>query len=413
MINGKNNNIFIWSDDWYIENDTAWFVSGKNNILFCLDLNKKECKYAVKIPDINSGKIRCNPRCIKYGGNIFCMPDFGNSIWVYDIHLKNFSEISVNNPEQVKLGLFWVWKYNDSIFVVSYGLRKIIEINIDVKRIKESYNICKEGLITDSIKFGNSIYSLSDDGKIYQFDIGEKNMVSYVLPNIGRKFYAFSFDGENFWMGGYRKEIYVWDKDEDSIKVIDNFPNDFGIYNFGVDSDGRPDFITEEYDEPTFEYIIIAGEYVWFIPFVSNRIVYVNKYSYELNVLEIKEEVETKYSILKSELKQKYVLEYVTDERYIGLFSAKNRCILEIDAKLLKYRFYNLKFSDKCLQECAVIFKNMFRERFAFERDLYREVLLSNCHLLSSKDKNSVGNKIYRELISDSSSCSMNHQKNI
>lgn len=395
----ENNNIFMWSDGWYIENDKAWFVSAEQNILFGLNMKKGECEYAMNIPVLNSQKFRLNPRCLKYGSNIFCIPDKGRSIWIYNIDNDNFLEISINISDEVRLWIYFSMIYDSKIYAVSFGIGKIIEIDAEKKKITNYYELCKEGLIPDSIRNGTEIYSLSESGNVYCFDIKTKRVMSYMLPDIGRKFYGLGFDGKNFWLGGFRKEIYVWDKDRDTIKVIDNFPKDFGVYNFGIDSDGRPDCFTEEYDEPTFLYLVTIGEFIWFIPYLTNKVVYVNKYSYELDVLEIKEEEETQDSILNNELKQKYVLEYVTDERYIGLFSAKNRCILEIDTKLLKYRWYYLKFSDKCLQDCAVISKNIFREKSAFDRDVFKSVFLSKHHLLSNMNGNNVGNKIYHELI--------------
>ena len=33
---------YIWSDNWCLDDDRVWFIAGAINILFCLDLNKKE-----------------------------------------------------------------------------------------------------------------------------------------------------------------------------------------------------------------------------------------------------------------------------------------------------------------------------------------------------------------------------------
>ena len=38
------NTFFPWSDNWYIENDKAWCIDGERNLLYCIDLDLKECK---------------------------------------------------------------------------------------------------------------------------------------------------------------------------------------------------------------------------------------------------------------------------------------------------------------------------------------------------------------------------------
>ena len=62
---GKNCSSFFWSDNWHIENGKAWFVDGERNVLFCLNLEKKECEYIKEIPDSDKNTFRLNPKCMK------------------------------------------------------------------------------------------------------------------------------------------------------------------------------------------------------------------------------------------------------------------------------------------------------------------------------------------------------------
>ena len=75
---------FIWSDNWCIADDKAWFVTGEQDILFCLDRKTKNTILAKEIPERNNS-FRLHPKCIKYGEMIFCLPDMGENIWCYNI----------------------------------------------------------------------------------------------------------------------------------------------------------------------------------------------------------------------------------------------------------------------------------------------------------------------------------------
>ena len=78
----------------------------------------------------------------------------------------------------------------------------------------------------------------------------------------------------------------------------------------------------KEYELPAFLFSVVAGDYVWFIPFQTNKIMYADKKTCQLHVFEADGENETKQSLLgRIALGSKYILEYVRENRYIGLFS--------------------------------------------------------------------------------------------
>ena len=123
---------------------------------------------------------------------------------------------------------------------------------------------------------------------------------------------------------------------------------------------------------PTFLYSIMVGEYVWFIPYTTNKIIYINKKNYKLYSFEIEDENETRDTLLANLLHHKYLLEYVKDNRFIGLYSLKNNRILEIDAKELNYKWKDYTFSDKSLTQCCEINNNkLCREGDSLERLVY------------------------------------------
>lgn len=395
----------IWADNQWIEDYSTWFVWGKENILCHFDSKTDDCELLTQIPDTLHSKFRLTPFCMKYHDDIYCMPGYGKSIWIYNTISRKFDEIYINGSDGVILNMRDFWEYENKIYVVSNGLGQIVEIDPVVKKIENYYRLCNEGSISKSVKVGTKIYGLfCEIGYVYQFDLKTKEIIMYKIPDIGRKFSTFCFDGKKFWLGGFRKEIYVWDKNTNNILTINGFPKEFGIYDFSKETDGIADCITDEYKKSTFAYSTVVEEKVWFIPYCTNKIIYVNKHTYQLYVFEIDEERETKESILeRSTLGYKYLLNYVKDDRYIGIYSLKNQCILEIDSVELKYEYkqFDYHISDIYVKEYADLLNNIFYEGDVWSREICNRMIQmkdNNIHNIRSK---SVGSDIYKKIAYD------------
>ena len=404
----NNDDLFIWGDNWWIESDRAWFVWGMENILLCIDLITRKCESAVCIPDDNPKKFRLTPYCIKYDKYIFCLPGLGESIWVYDLEDQYFSKIDIDNPNKGQMGFeFWVWE--DKLFAVSTGeLRKILEINIVQKKIDNYYTICEEGRLARSVMVNNAIYILSaESNMVYQFDLKTKAIKTHTLPDIDGKLWTICFDGEEFWLSGFQKEVYVWNPNTNMINLITNFPKGFGVYDFTKETTtGEVDCVSEKYEYHVFNFSVAAGNRIWFIPYNANKILYADKGMHELHSFEIDEENETKESIMaRTSLGYKYLLGYLKDDRYLGLFSIKNNCMLEIDTVEMRYAYkrydYCTGIDDNCLKEYAKQRGSIFYEANLWHRSVYKELI----SVMDSESRNisecDIGKDIYKKISTD------------
>lgn len=396
---------FIWSDNWWIENDNVWFVGGMSNILFHINLNTGECDEAIDIPDPDTCKFRLTPICLKYGKDVFCIPGSGRCIWVYNLDSKDFTRIGIDKPECLQLRI-QVWIRGNVLFVVSENWNKIMEVSISQKQIINYYTICEKDSVQQSVIVDDFIYMVSSDlGKIYRFDLCTKTTDVYELPFGEKKLFTICFDGKKFWLSGYQKELYIWDKENNSLVTVNSFPQNFGVYDFSKKTDGVVDCGTSSYEFSAFLYSVMVGKYIWLIPRQTNKIIYIDKGNYVLSAFEIPEEDETRESILrrgKYGFGFKYLLEYVRDDRYIGLFSVKNNRILEIDAKELKYQWKDYCFTDECLQQCDKIFQGVYYEGYDVLFDhIYRKELLAAYHKHNSINTDSIGMEIYGRLVKE------------
>ena len=278
-------NDFIWSDNWWIEGTIAWFVDGQQNMLFQLDLESKSCKLLAAIPSSNLDRFRINPKCIKYEECIYCMPTYGDCIWVYNIVNSEFNKINIVNKEQVPLGINNFWLFEKNIYAVSTGLKKIVRIDL-VSRKTEYYDITvnKNEVISLSTKVGEKIYIVSAKSNVvYVFDMLSFNVSMKVVSNINSRLRTICYDGDKFWLSGYCNEIYIWRENDDKATILTNLPRNLKKYNFSDDNKEILEY-SAEYDMPLFIDSIQIGDNVWFIPFQMNDIIYINKNTYEIKV---------------------------------------------------------------------------------------------------------------------------------
>ncbi len=409
---GKRCSSFFWSDNWYIESGKAWFVDGERNVLFCLNLEKKECEYIKEIPDPNKDTFRLNPKCMKCNNDIFCMPDMGSCIWVYHIEKSQFTSIAVDNPNGVRLSIRDFWKCNNKIFAISVGLKQIIEISIEEKRIENYYDLdtAENDSIGAGIKVGNCLYIVSMvSNKIYQFDLITKKTEVFTVPNVDGAFGSICFDGDKFWLSGYRREVYAWNREKNEVKVIDQFPEQFGIYNFKDKEVNKLDCKASVYDVPVFIQSVAAETHVWFIPFQTNKILYIDKNTYEVRAFEMEtEDEEEGIPIDREFLKAKYILEYVDEKRYIGLFSLKNNCIVEIDAGVKKETRKKYLLSKSCLMKMMQLYEkrgHIMQEKSDMDERIYCAGIVNWIEYIRMGMGEKTGMKIYEKIAMEEKNC--------
>ena len=200
-----------------------------------------------------------------------------------------------------------------------------------------------------------------------------------------------SVDKEKVWLTGYNREIYIWNQVKNEIKSLRNLPSDFGIYNFNGKKRNLLDCRIKEYDTFTFLENIDAGGYIWYIPFQTNQILYVNKDTNEINVFEIKEEEENEETIKNRKMDCKYVLQYVYEDRYIGLYSIKNEIVFEIDTKTLEVKKRIITMDTESLEKKLDGW--ILNESFSAEQTLYGKLIGKSMEHVSKKEM--VGEKIF------------------
>ena len=394
---------FPWSDNWWIEQGKAWFCGGKIGALFCVDMNTEQCNMVAQIPECELFSFRKYSYCIKYKNTVFCMPSMGNCIWCYDVESSEWESIEVENNSQIFICISSYKRDNEKMYFWDEE-GKISETDFINKTSKTKCYIPKriDEEIGEYVVLKDTLYCILGK-QVFCINLDNEEIGSYDISAAKTGLYTICYDGVNFWLSGFCKEIYVWNPEQGIVKVITEFPSRFGIYNFNGQKKSLVDCDSFTNDEfPFFLSSAALGKYVWFIPFQTNTILYINKETYEVFELEIEGEIETQESLKKRDLANKYLIEYIREERYIGLYSIKNHLIFEIDTVELCVRKKDYRLSEKAILAMAKADISYYGQRIFWEKRKKDATLFSV--LLNSNDEEqkdvsqNIGNLIYRTL---------------
>lgn len=395
---------FMLSDNWWIEGEKAWFCAGKINALFCVDLNSQQCKFVAQIPVEHVKAPAVYSYCIKYGEIVFCLPSFGIYIWCYDLKRNDWDRIEIENEYQTLMCLLTCTQNDNQVWFLNAG-GNIFGVNFQSRIVEQTYHIppYKNEINGEYILQQNKLYCVSEK-KIYCIDISTSNIITYDVDGVKTGLLTICYDGTNFWLSGLQKEIYVWNPERGVVKEITEFPKQLGIYKFDSDASFLIDY---DLDSNNAEEVLLyttsipLGRYIWYIPWQANYIVYIDRENFEVSLLEVEEEQETKES-LNREITAKYALEYIRENRYIGLYSYKNHGIFEIDTIELDVKRKHYRLCSDAILPIAQILngcagKGLFSESREYERLFYRESIQSNS-VGTRKQFQNIGSSIYRTL---------------
>ncbi len=396
--------IFPWSDSWWLEKDKAWFCAGNIGALFCVDMVSERCQLVAWIPERNAQNFRLYSYCAKFGDIVFCIANLAHCIWCYDIKKEAWKKIEVGNMNELIMCMHAHKGKNDQIWLLEDGTGNIFQLDLKRQAIKVEqeyqYGCHKNMEFYEYTIVEDSIYRV---GECKIFGMSKSCISVYEIEEAKAGLCTICYDGQNFWMSGFCKEIYIWNPKQGMIKVITEFPEQFGYYHFAKDEMPVVDCDSfRSIDFPFFMNSIPMNRYIWFIPFCSDEIVYIDKENYEVHLLEIEEERETKESIHNHIMPHKYLVQYIRENRYIGLYSLRNALIFEIDTIELRVIKRNYKLTGATMLSILNVAEGYHNEKILKEGrkmdDLYFSEMLKAKNSKIRNQIDSVGEKIYHLL---------------
>ncbi len=392
------------SDNWWIEDGKAWFCSEELCALFCMDLHSQTCEFVSQIPGCNIWSYGFYTYCIKYENMVFCIPKLGENIWIYNLESELWEKMKMANGCQM-LFCARTYRKNDSMIWLLNSSGNVFEVNLKKRAAQNVYNIltCKNQLIGEYVRVGDRLYCVS--GKcVYCIDVRNYSTITYEMPDVKMGLLTICYDGIDFWLSSLSNEIYVWNPKSGILKVIVDFSQWSGKNNIV----GERCFLMEDhlyFDEIDellhFTTSISAGKYIWYMPWLTNQIIYIDKRNYEIFSLDINGEAGTEAN-LRMDRTAKYLAAYILEDRYIGIYSYKSRKLFEIDTTALcvREKTYTLNEDFVLKATKAMVAYNeqkILNERVELEQRLFI-MLLDKNESAERKNIKNIGRLIYQSI---------------
>lgn len=338
---------YVYSDNWWPENDKLYICDSCFAAVFCVDIPTKQCEWLACIPDCKRIGFRLNSFCRKYKEKIVCFPYDEKYICFYDIGKGSWTKMEVGFAGRLMVCMDNRDTGNVKIWLMEHTGRKIFQVNIEKEIVEKEYIVpLNKHAFTGQYVFVQDCLYCAAGNEIYCINLWNGNMSTYQIAEEGEELYTICHDGHNFWLSGGWEKIYVWNTEEGIVQIIADFIEETSV-------PGRESSFLVN-NVPLFGASMLVGKYVWYIPLQSNApIIYIDKDNYRVETLEIDAERETKEEIAKRKNAFKYAFEYIRQNRYIGLYSCKNRLFFEIDTVELSVKYRSFWIDDKTVVTIA------------------------------------------------------------
>ncbi|MCM1251241.1 MAG: hypothetical protein NC321_00305 [Clostridium sp.] len=393
----------LWCDRMACDDSGAWMMGVNINALFYVDFSTKKYEFITDFPDVPIMAFRVNQYCMKIGDEIYLFPDFGECIWVYHLVDKKLSKIALDNPNKVRFIIGMACRCGDNIYAFSAGLEQIIEINIIKKTVTGIYSISayiqsqKLGITRISSEVcvvNNNIYfTIPAQNLICEFSTVTKRITEF---NIKYDIMAqtICYDGDDFWITGQTKEVIRWNKERNEVVSVYNMPASIGQEQFEVENEKAFENIEDiRCKNPLFRWSVKIKDKIWFIPYAANKIVCINKNTYEVNVCDMESEYADEGIWYRDNC-----FDCVFRERYIILYSYKRRQYLLIDTDTNIMQLVDIilekesaeRFAQKCQEKNETLIE--------YDKDDILDIIqhLENCS--PKRKENNVGHHIWEKI---------------
>ena len=356
-----------------VSNDKAWVISGEDNFLYKIDLDKWEATYVEAVQSDKEDIWRGNYVGLEYENKLICIPDRSDRIGIYDLVNEKMEYIQMPQNITTRWNITAHILDGDTLYLFSQTKNMVLKVDLRSYSIEICDCIEKEKSIVSVLAKEKEFWFLLQEGKLYLY---KYNVISRKVDKIfiaEERYEVMCCDGDNVWFSGKKKKVLFWNGQSNHTKEIDLSAIDICEYN--IVAPKKENYVTtreEEFHYKLFYKLCVCGEYVWFFPFQTNHVIRVNRKNYfvEKIVLENEtENVDTLQRRINGLNQYKLFWEMVDNEGDLFVYSFKNQVHYKID--ILTGCVKEIKPQIKVLNEetaRAMLLEKgkMFRERMDF-----------------------------------------------
>lgn len=320
----------------YQENDDIWFVGNEYSLVFQANIRDCTIKKIIRIEENalrHSGQYR---KLVKIEKKIVILPSGHNKIVIYNMENDKFSAVYLR--EKTSPSMSYVTE-EEKLYIINNT--EIIVLDIKHEKVEEYISIPyrDDMLNVMALKFeGHIMIPLVYENQILDFTISEKQFTRLQLECDANGFVAGMLDGTDVWLAGCNGNIVKWNYINRKCILYDKLPEDFESFDYDKDGNFMP-WEKGWRQGVCFKYwysCILVDDKIWFLPFLSNSLLYIDKKTNVIHKYPFENEFETE-TTMKTHRCLKFLLIGVQEERYIKIYSVKRNIIYSIDAVTLNY----------------------------------------------------------------------------
>ncbi len=306
----------LWSLEYFLEKDRAWFMDFHTNNLYMWDLESGELSWIDCFPS-DELCFKSHPICAKWQNKVFVFPDFGENVWVYHMTEKNFSKILIGKRRANRYGSSSPFVQGEDIWFPVLEAR-ILHINARTHQCEwfQIDRAAKDCICNETVyKNGHMYLASAQDSILYIFDMEGHSCESYCIEELDGGIAAVCDAGKDIWLSDCTGKIACWDIALRQITRTTVLP-----------------FHSLLTSGPKMDVPFLQSRYV------KGRVCYIPAHTNPLRLQEavlfdpLCLSVQTMPVISPKDVEDNYILvEFTTDDGKIGIWTKKNNSILLLD----------------------------------------------------------------------------------
>ena len=237
----RNKSIPMWPCAYYTDDNAVWFIHGRMNMLFKLDLNTLQYELIGSVPEEKLFQAFLYTGIVKYKQRIILVPGFAKNLAIYDVAEKKFKKIKITTKEKdISSYLFEeaeVWK--NWLICYPYNASFLLKINLDSLEMKK-INLLGEKESEENVTFysrarvKNNVYMVCDKtNSIIKVNLDADQLSVIKSPNDERYTKIAALGTKIVLFSSETQEIILLDKNEKK-KVLLCVANDIPFRMRGV-----------------------------------------------------------------------------------------------------------------------------------------------------------------------------------
>lgn len=346
-----------WTDCVYIDEDNkGYFVAVTRNALYEIDFDKNEYYYLHSLEENKVNAFRQYTKCLKWENKIIVFPVLhGNHIIIYNLRTKKISHIedSLFAKDDTESILYFPFMFKEYVYIYSCIHRGLLVINPKNETIERVIPLSKYIKPIAEIGLNGFTYNCIEYGEecnyLIECNLYNESVSKIIIPKFIGGHVVLLNDKEILAVNN-KKSIDIYNIKSERRRVIQGFPKGMGLYK---PENGELKIMDYDlYPQDLFHIVKKIGKYIFFVPSRINKFLYFDIASEEVKELEIIEEEENSDTWqMDDRYWHKYLYAYVKENRFLGLYSKKNKSILEIDSETLSYKYRNIALGSRNIKQ--------------------------------------------------------------